>query len=112
MFSDNVIGIFLSSERLKREKARAIQSPKSFRGAVQFAFIVALCSVVPMNMAAAQSIPAERGHQNAVKPSDTKKKIIKSQSASAKFVRPVYLGGAPYVCTPSGFGHTSKCFLR
>ena len=24
----------------------------------------------------------------------------------------VYLGSAPYVCSPSGFGRTSQCFLR
>ncbi|HEV7317251.1 MAG TPA: hypothetical protein VGO04_01395 [Ensifer sp.] len=23
-----------------------------------------------------------------------------------------YLGRAPYICSPSGFGHTSHCFLR
>ena len=23
-----------------------------------------------------------------------------------------YLGRAPYICSPSGFGHTSRCFLR
>jgi len=23
-----------------------------------------------------------------------------------------YLGRAPYICTPSGFGQTSRCFLR
>ncbi|MFQ6240364.1 hypothetical protein [Sinorhizobium meliloti] len=29
-----------------------------------------------------------------------------------KLVRSAYLGRAPYVCTPSGFGSTSRCFLR
>ncbi|WP_312363065.1 hypothetical protein [Ensifer sp.] len=23
-----------------------------------------------------------------------------------------YIGRAPYICSPSGFGHTSRCFLR
>jgi len=23
-----------------------------------------------------------------------------------------YLGGAPYICTPSGYGERAKCFLR
>lgn len=30
----------------------------------------------------------------------------------AKLVRSAYLGRAPYICTPSGFGSTSRCFLR
>ncbi|MDX0566328.1 hypothetical protein BMJ34_35135 [Sinorhizobium medicae] len=29
-----------------------------------------------------------------------------------KLVRSAYLGRAPYICTPSGFGSTSRCFLR
>jgi hypothetical protein len=29
-----------------------------------------------------------------------------------KLVRSAFLGRAPYVCTPSGFGSTSRCFLR
>lgn len=26
--------------------------------------------------------------------------------------RPVHLGRAPYICTPSGFGRTATCFQR
>ncbi|MGY5811246.1 hypothetical protein ACXHXG_26525 [Rhizobium sp. LEGMi198b] len=76
------------------------------------ALIVAVCAAMPMNMAAAQSISAERGDQNVIKPADSKKKTIKSKNVSAKTAKPIYLGGAPYICTPSGFGHTSRCFLR
>ncbi|MDK1377611.1 MULTISPECIES: hypothetical protein [unclassified Sinorhizobium] len=31
---------------------------------------------------------------------------------AAKLERAAYLGRAPYICTPSGFGSTSRCFLR
>lgn len=77
------------------------------------ALIVVVCAAVPIEMAAAQSISAERGYQTAMKPADIKKKIVKSKNTTpAKFVKPIYLGAAPYICTPSGFGHTSRCFLR
>jgi hypothetical protein len=39
------------------------------------------------------------------------KPVIATQRA-AKAVRTTYLGRAPYICTPSGFGRTSSCFLR
>lgn len=31
---------------------------------------------------------------------------------AVKLMRTTYLGRAPYICTPSGFGSTSRCFLR
>lgn len=30
----------------------------------------------------------------------------------ARTVKATYLGRAPYICTPSGFGQKSGCFLR
>ncbi|WP_173934818.1 hypothetical protein [Chelativorans sp. Marseille-P2723] len=35
-------------------------------------------------------------------------KVAKASNVSAT----AYLGKAPYICTPSGFGRTSSCFLR
>lgn len=32
--------------------------------------------------------------------------------ASLSESRPTYLGSAPYICTPSGFGRKAQCFLR
>ncbi|MEF0944203.1 hypothetical protein [Rhizobium sp. BR 362] len=108
MFSDRIIEVSLLLEGLKRRKPTVIQCWTLLWDIVKPALIIAACAAIPMNMAAA----TERGYQDILKPSDTKKKIIKSKSASAKFVRPIYPGGAPYICTPSGFGQTSKCFLR
>ncbi|AFL49929.1 hypothetical protein ABIE78_004288 [Sinorhizobium fredii] len=39
------------------------------------------------------------------------KQVAVTQRA-VKLVRTTYLGRAPYICTPSGFGRTSSCFLR
>ena len=33
-------------------------------------------------------------------------------SVPGRVERTAYLGRAPYICTPSGFGSTSRCFLR
>ncbi|MFC3071455.1 hypothetical protein [Phenylobacterium soli] len=36
-----------------------------------------------------------------------------SQTAAPAEVKPaLYAGRAPYICSPSGFGERSKCFLR
>jgi len=113
MFTENRIWIFLPPETLEKDKPRAILASNLWREIMKAALIVAVCAAAPIKMAAAQSISAERGYQNVMKPADIKRKIIKSKSAtSAKFLKPIYLGGAPYICTPSGFGHTSRCFLR
>lgn len=36
--------------------------------------------------------------------------VINTQPARA--TRTAYLGSAPYICSPSGFGQKSRCFLR
>lgn len=43
------------------------------------------------------------------KPAPSKRAVTQKKP---KLVRSAYLGRAPYVCTPSGFGSTSRCFLR
>lgn len=37
---------------------------------------------------------------------------VKFISAPASPEKVRYLGGAPYICTPSGYGERAKCFLR
>ncbi|MDL2410108.1 hypothetical protein PY650_31730 [Rhizobium calliandrae] len=77
------------------------------------AAFAAVCAAVPTEMAVAQPISAEQRYHNVMKPSDAKKEMAKSQNAtSTKLVKPIYLGVAAYICTPSGFGQPSKCFLR
>nr|WP_225169473.1 hypothetical protein [Ensifer sp. IC4062] len=43
------------------------------------------------------------------KPAAAKQVVVQR---AAKLERGAYLGRAPYICTPSGFGSTSRCFLR
>ena len=48
-------------------------------------------------------------------PSPERKPALGKQAVTQKapkLVRSAYLGRAPYICTPSGFGSTSRCFLR
>ncbi|MDL2398743.1 hypothetical protein [Rhizobium mayense] len=112
MCVENEDWIFLPSET-PRGSLRVISARTLLFEIFKAALLVAVCAVGPMEMATAQPISAEQGEQNVMKPSDAKKKIVKSQNAtSTKLVKPIYLGAAPYICTPSGFGHTSKCFLR
>jgi len=78
------------------------------------AALVAVVSVAaPVRMAEAQSASLDLGYPSDLKAGDTKKKITKGRnSISAKVIRVSYLGRAPYICTPSGFGRTSRCFAR
>ncbi|MFS8113776.1 hypothetical protein QD460_18790 [Rhizobium jaguaris] len=112
MFIENKTCVFLPSETLNG-RLRVILASKLLWEILKAALFVVVCAAVPTEMAAAQSISVEQGYQHVTKPSDAKKKIMKSKNAaSTNFVKPIYLGAAPYICTPSGFGHTSKCFLR
>ncbi len=75
------------------------------------ALIVVFCAAVPIKMAAAQSISAERGYQTAMKPADIKKKIIKSKNTTpAKLVQPIYLGAAPYLAHRADLGTHQDAF--
>ncbi|WP_163272942.1 hypothetical protein [Chelativorans alearense] len=44
------------------------------------------------------------------------KKAVKAKAPNTqitvKLASSQYLGNAPYICTPSGFGRTSTCFTR
>ena len=44
------------------------------------------------------------------KPVERGQAIVKQKEA--KIIQTSYLGRAPYICTPSGFGSTSRCFMR
>jgi len=38
--------------------------------------------------------------------------LVADVSTTPKPVRQVYSGSSPYICSPSGFGQKSRCFLR
>jgi hypothetical protein len=44
--------------------------------------------------------------------SSTSSVALKKNTTSALRSKKVYLGRAPYICGPSGFGTKSTCFLR
>jgi hypothetical protein len=70
------------------------------------------CSASSGIGSAAPSASAKVGYpgvqiaRTAVEP---KKAVARSTFSATKSA---YLGRAPYICTPSGFGRTSKCFAR
>jgi hypothetical protein len=46
------------------------------------------------------------------KASDKQVSVSKKAESFPVIQKKVYLGRAPYICTPSGFGKKASCFLR
>jgi hypothetical protein len=71
------------------------------------------CSVHPDTEVATSSVISRVGYS--AKPL-TKTKLVKIQNSTKRPVMKAsssrYLGRAPYICSPSGFGRTSTCFAR
>jgi hypothetical protein len=78
--------------------------------AVLLAAAAAGCSYTPDQGIVTSSLTNQVGY------STPSKGIAQGKQAATqrtvKLVRTTYLGRAPYICTPSGFGSTSRCFLR
>ncbi|WP_153020309.1 hypothetical protein [Paramesorhizobium deserti] len=74
--------------------------------------LLAGCSVMPDSTLTTSSVSqvGYPGVSLARKKPAQSRKVIKK--ASFKPAGRSYLGRAPYICTPSGFGKTSRCFLR
>ncbi|WP_018238382.1 hypothetical protein [Ensifer sp. BR816] len=101
-------------------KAQGKISPGSFgsRGkvarcalAVLLAATLAGCSATADRSVKTASPTKQVGYAVPGKKPARNKQIAVTQRA-VKLVRTSYLGRAPYICTPSGFGRTSSCFLR
>lgn len=78
------------------------------KGLVTTGFVGLACASVAMSGAAVASPTAEiavpQPHANGQEEAaGEKSKLAMAQS---------YLGHAPYICTPSGFGNKARCFLR
>ncbi len=86
---------------------------KVVRCAVAVLLAVALtgCSTTTDRSVKTASLIKQVGYAVPGKKPATNKQIAVTQRA-VKLVRTTYLGRAPYICTPSGFGRTSNCFLR
>ncbi|CAN7281447.1 hypothetical protein LJR231_001339 [Phyllobacterium sp. LjRoot231] len=77
------------------------------------ALVAVVSMATPVRRAEAQSASLDLGYPSDLKAGGTKKKITKGRSTiSTKIIKASYLGRAPYICTPSGFGRTSRCFAR
>lgn len=84
-----------------------------------FAISLALIAVLPSGCAVlSSSTTALSGSNQVGYPRITIDEKTTTSGKKSKSVLPAklmsnnYLGRAPYICTPSGFGRTSGCFLR
>lgn len=68
------------------------------------------CSVTPDQSIRTSSLTRHVGYPALSNKSVAAKQIVVQRAA--KLERAAYLGRAPHICTPSGFGSTSRCFLR
>jgi hypothetical protein len=69
------------------------------------------CVMMPDTMASVSSVSTVSGYPEI----SINKRKAAPDKASNLLPKPVshsYLGRAPYICTPSGFGRTSGCFVR
>ncbi|WP_426130579.1 hypothetical protein [Pararhizobium sp. PWRC1-1] len=73
---------------------------------------VSSCAVTPTEMAKGQSRSIGFGYSSPLKGNTTRKATKNVEVISETVVKARYLGRAPYICTPSGFGRTSSCFAR
>jgi hypothetical protein len=74
---------------------------------------VAGCARLPDKTIIASSLSSELGYPNTSTEKMTTASARKSnRMLPVKQVSRGYLGRAQYICTPSGFGRTSGCFLR
>ncbi|WP_027997387.1 hypothetical protein [Sinorhizobium arboris] len=97
-------------------KSRALSGLFDARGkiargtlAVMLAAAACGCSTA-ISQETTASITREVGYPVPEKKIVRDKKVARQKAP--KPVRSAFLGRAPYICTPSGFGSTSRCFLR
>lgn len=56
-----------------------------------------------------EPVKTSYGYQKSVQANPV---LVADASASPEASRPTYSGSSPYICSPSGFGQKSRCFLR
>ena len=98
-------------------------TPKFRKGLICIGFPWLVSALVAMPGAAAASPTAEvavtEGHANGQDEAAGGKSKMEQTGSAAARVEPtrlamaqLFLGNAPYICTPSGFGNKARCFLR
>ncbi|WP_133304814.1 hypothetical protein [Mesorhizobium sp. DCY119] len=96
-----------------RMETRSRRSMKMAFFCAAIAAVTAGCTSSPDMSATTSSVSNVSGYPELL---IDKKPVV--QEKASKSVLPVrltsgvYAGRAPYICTPSGFGRTSSCFLR
>jgi hypothetical protein len=70
------------------------------------------CASLPHKAIVAGSVSTESGYPNVPIKRDIAPAIRSERVLPVKPASISYLGRAEYICTPSGFGRTSGCFLR
>jgi hypothetical protein len=78
--------------------------------ALSLAAMVSGCSSTSVERIETSSVTRQVGYAAPSKTLAPNKQAATQRAV--KLVRESYLGRAPYICTPSGFGKTSRCFLR
>ncbi|MDK1385679.1 hypothetical protein QN224_09710 [Sinorhizobium sp. 8-89] len=78
--------------------------------ALLLAAAVSGCSVTPDQSIRTSSLTRQVGYPALNNKRVAAKPVVVQRAV--KLERAAYLGRATYICTPSGFGSTSRCFLR
>ncbi|TDQ33879.1 hypothetical protein DEV91_10482 [Phyllobacterium brassicacearum] len=95
------------------ENIKAVPGSSAVKGMLTIAFVVAvsLCTTAPTMASEARSKSIKLGYPGSAKTYVITRKTIKTRNV-VSVARAPYLGRAPFICTPSGFGRTSTCFAR
>ena len=108
MFNRNGLRTCFHVGEIRQVKHKSASALNSAVATLAAAMVVVICS------STATPAKAADGYSHSLlKPETTSKKLAKGNSVNPETpVTASYLGRAPYVCSPSGFGRTSICFAR
>jgi hypothetical protein len=109
---NNHVGTGLYS-KASRHRISVITLPACIICLALIAVLPSGCTVLPSSTATTPSGSNQVGYPRIAIDEKTTTSGKKSKSVlPTKLMSNNYLGRAPYICTPSGFGRTSGCFLR
>jgi hypothetical protein len=104
---------FLDNSKVLKSTFNSVGLSAVVFASAVIAALVSGCARLPDKTAIPPSLSTELGYPNA-----PVEKMTTASARKSKRMLPVkpasngYLGRAQYICTPSGFGRTSGCFLR
>ncbi|MBZ9653772.1 hypothetical protein [Phyllobacterium lublinensis] len=110
MYNKNEV-LTIKTSKVKIKKTA--YSLLSVKGMPTIAFVMAasLCTMLPANAGEVRSNSMKLGYSGSAKTYVITRKNIKTRNV-VTVAKSAYLGQAPFICTPSGFGRTSTCFAR